>query len=142
MVTGTDIVHVPYRGTGPQLQDLSAAGSTRPRRHARRSCRTSRAGSCARSRWERRIAFPRCPIRRRPASSSACGLRDDAVVRNHRARGHPARDREKLNARINKALRSSHVTSAMRATTSRSRSGALRISGPSSGRNRIAGRKW
>ena len=40
LVAGIDIVHVPYKGTGPNLIDLSPGARRRPRRARRRSCRT------------------------------------------------------------------------------------------------------
>ena len=47
LVSGMNLQHVPYKGTGPNLVDLSPAAHMRPRRGRRPSCRTSRRESCA-----------------------------------------------------------------------------------------------
>jgi tripartite-type tricarboxylate transporter receptor subunit TctC len=109
MVTETDITHVPYRGTGPQLQDSSAAGSTRHPPERPRSCRTSRAGSCARSPWGLR-PHPGAARRADRRRDGLSGLRDVAVVRRAGSRGHAARDRAQAERRDEQGAALGHVT--------------------------------
>ena len=65
MASDTFVVHVPYRGTGPQLTDLMGGGSMPPPSVHRQSCSSSRPASCAASLPEQHSACRNCPMSRR-----------------------------------------------------------------------------
>jgi tripartite-type tricarboxylate transporter receptor subunit TctC len=111
MVTGTDIVHVPYRGTGPQLQDLlggrldaTSAGTPALLPHIK----SGKLRAIAVGTPERIAALPDTPT-----AAEQLGLPDFETTQWYGVIAPAGTPREivlKLNAEINKALRSSHVT--------------------------------
>ena len=111
MVTGTDILHVPYRGTGPQLQDLlggrldaTSAGTPALLPHIK----SGKLRAIAVGTPERIPALPDVPT-----AAEQLGLPDFETTQWYGIIAPAGTPREvvlKLNAEINKALRSSTVT--------------------------------
>jgi len=111
MVTSTDIVHVPYRGTGPQLQDLlggrldaTSAGTPALLPHIK----SGKLRAIAVGTLERIAALPDVPT-----AAEQLGLPDFETTQWYGIIAPAGTPREivmKLNAEINKALRSSQVT--------------------------------
>ena len=111
MVTGTDIVHVPYRGTGPQLQDLlggrldaTSAGTPALLPHIK----SGKLRAIAVGTPERIQALPDTAT-----AAEQLGLPDFETTQWYgiiAPAGTPREVVAKLNAEINKALRSSQVT--------------------------------
>jgi tripartite-type tricarboxylate transporter receptor subunit TctC len=111
MVTATDILHVPYRGTGPQLQDLlggrldaTSAGTPALLPHIK----SGKLRAIAVGTPERIQALPETPT-----AAEQLGLPDFETTQWYGVIAPAGTPREvvmKLNAEINKALRSSHVT--------------------------------
>ena len=110
MVTGTDILHIPYRGTGPQLQDLlggrldaTSAGTPALLPHIK----SGKLRAIAVGTHERIPALPDVP------TVAEFGYPDFETSQWYGVMAPAGTPREivvKLNAEINKALRSSHVT--------------------------------
>ncbi len=110
MVTSTDIVHVPYRGTGPQLQDLlggrldaTSAGTPALLPHVK----SGKLRAIAVGTPERIPALPDVP------TVAEFGYPDFETSQWYGIMAPAGTPREvvmKLNAEINKALRSSQVT--------------------------------
>ena len=111
MVTGTDIVHVPYRGTGPQLQDLlggrldaTSAGTPALLPHIK----SGKLRAIAVGTHERIPALPDVET-----VAEQLGHPDFETSQWYgiiAPAGTPRDVVMKLNVEINKALRSSHVT--------------------------------
>ena len=111
MVTATDILHIPYRGTGPQLQDLlggrldaTSAGTPALLPHIK----SGKLRAIAVGTPERIPALPDTPT-----AAEQLGLPDFETTQWYGIIAPAGTPREvvmKLNAEINKALRSSHVT--------------------------------
>ena len=110
MVTGTNITHVPYRGTGPQLQDLIAgrvqatsAGTPALLPHIK----SGKLRALAVGTRERIPALPDIP------TVAELGYKDFETSQWYGVlapAGTPRPIVQKLNAEINKALRSASVT--------------------------------
>jgi tripartite-type tricarboxylate transporter receptor subunit TctC len=110
MVTGTNIMHIPYRGTGPQLQDLLAArieatsaGTPALLPHIK----SGKLRALAIGTRERIPALPDIP------TVAELGYKDFETSQWYGVlapAGTPRQVVLKLNAEINKALRSSSVT--------------------------------
>ena len=110
MVTDTDITHVPYRGTGPQLQDLlggrldaTSAGTPALLPHIK----SGKLRAIAVGTPERIPALPDVP------TVAEMGYPDFETSQWYGVLAPAGTPREvvlKLNAEINKALRSAHVT--------------------------------
>ncbi len=110
LVTGTYIVHIPYRGTGPQLQDLlagrtelSSAGAPALLPHIK----SGKLRALAVGTPQRIPALPDVP------TVSEMGHKDFETSQwygVHVPAGTPRDIVARLNSEINKALRSSHVT--------------------------------
>ena len=66
--SGTFVLHVPYRGTGPQLTDLLGGRLDAAAVGAPGCCSSSRPASCAASRPARRSGSRNCPTCRRSPS--------------------------------------------------------------------------
>jgi len=111
MVTGTDIVHVPYRGTGPQLQDLlggrldaTSAGTPALLPHIK----SGKLRAIAVGTPDRIAALPDTAT-----AAEQLGIADFETTQWYGIIAPAGTPREivlKLNTEINKALRSSHVT--------------------------------
>jgi tripartite-type tricarboxylate transporter receptor subunit TctC len=111
MVTATDILHVPYRGTGPQLQDLlggrldaTSAGTPALLPHIK----SGKLRAIAVGTPERIQALPETAT-----AAEQLGIPDFETTQWYgiiAPAGTPREVVAKLNAEINKALRSSHVT--------------------------------
>jgi len=111
MVTSTDILHVPYRGTGPQLQDLlggrldaTSAGTPALLPHIK----SGKLRAIAVGSRERIPALPDTPT-----AGEQLGIADFETTQWYgiiAPAGTPREVLVKLNTEINKALRSSHVT--------------------------------
>lgn len=110
LVTGTNIAHVPYRGTGPQLQDLLAG-----RLHATSAgtpallphIKSGKLRAIAVGTRERIPALPDVP------TVAELGYKDFETAQWYGVlvpKGTPREIVLKLNAEINKALRASSVT--------------------------------
>ena len=110
LVTGTYIVHIPYRGTGPQLQDLlagrtelSSAGAPALLPHIR----SGKLRALAVGTPQRIPALPDVP------TVAEMGHKDFETSQwygVHVPAGTPRDIVARLNSEINRALRSSHVT--------------------------------
>jgi len=110
MVSDTDITHVPYRGTGPQLQDLlggrldaTSAGTPALLPHIK----SGKLRAIAVGTPERIPALPEVPT---VAESGYPDFETSQWYGVLAPAGTPREVVMKLNAEINKALRSSHVT--------------------------------
>jgi len=111
MVTATDIVHVPYRGTGPQLQDLlggrldaTSAGTPALLPHIK----SGKLRAIAVGTPERIQALPDTPT-----AGEQLGMPEFETTQWYGVIAPAGTPRDvvlKLNAEINKALKSSHVT--------------------------------
>ena len=140
MATGTFVLHVPYRGTGPQLTDLLAGRLQAASVGAPAILQFIKAGKlrCIATGTSQRIAqLPDVPHGRR---AGLARLRDDAVVRPARA-GEPAPPAQRQ-ARRGGGARGARAGGARapEAATRRSRSAARRPSSPrSSPRSASAG---
>lgn len=93
-MTGTELVHVAYKGSGPAITDMLGNNIGVMFDNLRRRCRTYRPASCARWRWQAPRARLRCPTCRRwpkPGSratrwnrGSACTARRSCRCRSSR----------------------------------------------------------
>ena len=94
-MAGINLNHVPYKGSGPAMQDLVLGGQVKvsfaglPNVADARS----RTAGCARWRSRRRSAAPDLPDVPTVAEAGMPGLRGDALGQPCRARRHAARDR-------------------------------------------------
>ena len=60
-MAGTQIMHIPYKGTGPALNDLLGGQVSMSFTDILTALPTSRPASCAPSAWPARSARTRCP---------------------------------------------------------------------------------
>ena len=99
MMTGVDMVHVPYRGDGPPLTDLHRRpGAGRYSTPCRRRSSTSGPASCARlavTTATRSDALPDVPT----VGEFVPGYEASALVRHRRAEEHARRDHRQAQQR-------------------------------------------
>jgi tripartite-type tricarboxylate transporter receptor subunit TctC len=105
MATGTFVVHVPYRGTGPQLTDLLAGRLQAAAVGAPAILQFIKAGKarCIATGTSQRIA--QLPGRAHRRRAGLAALRDDPVVRHPRAGEPAAAAADKLAAAAARAVR-------------------------------------
>ena len=108
-VIGTNITHVPYRGTGPAMQDLPAAASTSCARSSPPPSRRSTAAPSRRWRSSTRSARRRCRTCRPPPSRARQKLEAYTWNAAFLPKGAPADVVKKLNDGVVQAMKTPAV---------------------------------